>query len=391
MKIAQVISTPPFAWATGGCARIAHELSKELANKGHEVTIITTDLYKPDQRYINTKNPEYIDGIRFFRFRCASNWLAWKHKLYISPKLLRYLKINLQEYEVVHLQDLISIQAIITSKYCKKYKIPYILTAHGSIPWLYKKSILSWVFNRLWGHNILTNADKITVFTEEEAEQCRYMKVSEDKIKLIPNGIDLNKYKNLPEKMEFRNKYTINKNKKIILYIGRIEQSKGIDLLIESFSLLAPEMDDVLLLITGPDDGYLNTLNKLVLASGIEDKVIFTGFLEEKDKIRAYVDADVHVSPRQWEPFGLTLLESCACGTPVICSKGCGIANVIDNQVGIAVPYNKYDMKTALMRVLKDDETKRKFGENGKLIVQEQFSFEKIVEEVEKTYKEFKR
>ena len=88
MKILQIISTPPFAWATGGCARVAYDISKELVKSGHDVTMLTTDLYEPNQRYISKTNPEYIDGIQIFRFKQVSNWLAWKHKISISQRLI---------------------------------------------------------------------------------------------------------------------------------------------------------------------------------------------------------------------------------------------------------------------------------------------------------------
>ena len=120
MKILQIVSTPPFAWATGGCARVVYDISKELVKRGHDVTILTTDLYEPGKRFPYKANPEFIDGIRIIRFKYISNWLAWKNKIYISPGLIWYLKNHLQEYEIIHLQDLISVHAVATVKYCKK-------------------------------------------------------------------------------------------------------------------------------------------------------------------------------------------------------------------------------------------------------------------------------
>lgn len=386
MNIVQIISAPPFAWATGGCARVVYELSKELVKRGHEVTMLTTDLYKPNQRYVSRENPEYIDGIQVFRFRYISNWLAWEHKIFISPRLIRYLRNHLREYDIVHLQDLISVHAIATAKYCKKHGVPYILTTHGSIPDLTEKSGLMQFYNKLGGSKILMNADKITVFTKTEFEQCKSLGVSEDKIKLVPNGIDLNKYNNLPEKGGFKRKYSIMESDKMILYVGRIEKSKGLDLLVKAYDSLSKELNEVVLVIVGPDDGYLPTLKKLIADLEIDDKVILTGLLDERDKLRAYVDADVHVSPRAWEPFGLTLLEACACGTPVICSKGCGISDFVDKKVGCVVGYDKDQLRDAIFKVLSDEGLRRRYGEEGRRVVKEQFCWDKIISKVEKIY-----
>jgi glycosyltransferase involved in cell wall biosynthesis len=383
MKIAQVISTPPFAWATGGCARVVYDLSKGLVRKGHEVTILTTDLYKPSQRY--SKAQEYSDGVNILRFPYVNNILAWNYKVYISPKLISYLKDHLREYELIHLHDLISMQAYATSKYCIKYKIPYIVSTHGSATWLSQKRILNRSFNRFAGYMILENAEIITVLNKNEAKDCRDLGILKDII-VLNNPIDMSNFKNLPKRMEFKDRYGINYESKIILYLGRIEKSKGLDLLVEAFALLYEDLDDAILVISGQDDGYLDDLNRLINKLKIENRVLITGFLDERDKLRAYVDSDVHVSPRSWEPFGMTLIESSACGTPVICSKGCGIAHLIDGNSGLAVTYDKHDLKDALIRILSDKKIRSEFARKGKSLVSEQFESLKMIEKIEKIY-----
>jgi len=82
MKIAQVSSTPPFAWATGGCAKVAYDISRVLS-KNHQVAMATTDLFEPDNRFKIKNNPEILDGIKMYRFKVINNHLAWKSINYI--------------------------------------------------------------------------------------------------------------------------------------------------------------------------------------------------------------------------------------------------------------------------------------------------------------------
>lgn len=385
MKIAQIISTPPFAWATGGCARVAYELSKELVKKGHDVTMFTTDLYEPNQRYVNQINLEYIDGIRIFRFKYISNWLAWKNKIFISPRLILHLKNHLQEYDIVHLQDLISVHAIVTMIYCRKYNIPYLLTTHGSVPRLYEKNGLIQVYRFLFGNNIIKNASKVFALNKSEAEQCKAVGIDENKIEIVPNGINLSKYEKLPDRGVFRRKYGIKSNEKIVLYLGRMHKGKGIDLLVEAFSEISKELNDIKLVLVGPNDGNQELLVERAQKLEIDDIILFTGFVTDDEKIAAFMDADVFITP-SFSGFPITFLEACACGTPIITTNNGDKLDWIHNKTGYVVEYNKDQLRDAVITMLNDDGLRQRFGEEGRRLVREEFRWDRIVEKIEMTY-----
>ena len=118
----------------------------------------------------------------------------------------------------------------------------------------------------------------------------------------------------------------------------------------------------------------------------ISDKVLFTGPLYGEKKLEAYVDADVYVLPSVYETFPVSVLEACACGTPVIVTDRCGIADVIDGQVGLVVTYDKNQLQDALQRVLSDDQMRQRFGNGGKSLVREKSNWSKITELMESVY-----
>lgn len=377
LKILQVVSTPPFAWATGGCARVVYDLSKELAKMGHSVTILTTDMYEPKKRY-KFNNNEFIEGVEIIRYKYYSEVLAWKYKIYISLGMISYLKNHVSDYDVVHLQDLLSFQGIMTSIYCKRHNIPYILTAHGSLPFLMKNKIL----NKLLFQRIVSDAQNLTALTNDEFNLFKKIGVDGNKITIIPNGVDFKN--NTIEKGLFRHKYKIGNNLKIILYLGRIHKTKGLDTLVNVFYRLLKCNEETILVIAGPDDGFLQKIQKLTNKLKITDKVLIPGPLYGKEKFEAYLDSDVFVTPK-FSGFPLTFLESCSCDTPIITTNANDSADWIDDNVGYVVDYSEKNLFNAIKRVLTNDSVQNKFKSNYKRTILK-FTWACIAKKYEKLY-----
>jgi len=364
----------------GGSINAAYNLSKHLVERGHEVTMYTTD-FELDEEYIKS-----LSGVRVVPFHCIANIGL----MLISPKMKGQLKKEIMDFDVIHMHNFRSYQNVVAHHYAKKYNIPYILQAHGSVLPLFRKQRLKKIFDIFFGYSILSDASKVIALTKTEVEQYKKMGVGEDKIEILPNGIDLSEYDNLPKRGDFRKKYGIGDNEKMILYLGRIHKIKGIDLLVKAFADLVKELDGVKLVIAGPNDGFLLTLKKQIEDLKIGDMILFTGPLYERNKLEAYVDADVHVLPSVYEIFGITVLEAWACGAPVIVTDRCGIADFVD-KVGYVVEYDKDQLRDAIFKVVSDEELRRRFGEEGRRLVREEFGWEKVVKRVEKVYEECTR
>jgi glycosyltransferase involved in cell wall biosynthesis len=383
MKILEVVDFFKPSWEAGGIVRVCYEISKRLADKGHEITVYTTDGFK-SRLEVKKNQPVDVEGMEVYYFRNVSNFLA-KRNFYL-PYLLPYVaKKDIQKFDIIHIHTFRSLLAVPIWYYAKKYNIPYILQVHGTVLPISQKQRLKKKFDIFFGYKILRDASKVIALTKTEAEQYKKMGVNENKIEIVPNGVDLSEYDNLPKKGEFRRKYKIGDDEKMILYIGRLHKSKGIDLLVKAFADLSKELGNVRLVLLGPDDGYQLALNGIIKELKIDNKVLFTGFVNNEEKMAAFVDADVFVTP-SFTGFPVTFLEACACGTPVITTNKGDELDWIDEKVGYVVEYDKDQLRDAITKVLRDEELRRRFGEEGKRLVMEEFGWDKIIIEVEGIY-----
>jgi glycosyltransferase involved in cell wall biosynthesis len=177
----------------------------------------------------------------------------------------------------------------------------------------------------------------------------------------------------------------------MVLYLGRIHKVKGIDLLLQAFSTIFEELPSAKLVVVGPDeDGSLSVLKKQIEHTPMNDCVMFTGPLYGKTKLEAYTDADVYVLPSRYETFPLTVLEATACGTPVILTDRCGIAHIFE-RYGLVVEYDVGQLRDVLYKLLTDDAKRRQLGQDMHDLVVSKFTWDKIITEVEATYRDVLR
>ena len=383
MKILLASSAFKPAWETGGTCRAVYEVSTHLTQIGHQVTVFTTDRGLKGLKVPKNK-PVEVDGVEVYYFRNVSQYLA-KKKITTPYYLPLVARKRVKDFDIIHINEHRTPIAAILHHYALQYNVPYVLQAHGSLPRIMERQHLKRVFDVCWGNRLLRDAANLLALTTYEADQYRNMGVDDNKITVVPNGIDLAEFGNLPERGRFRKKYGINDNEKVILYLGRINQIKGLDLLVEAFAGLPKDINGRLAIV-GPDDGYLSILRKRIGELKVERMVILCGPLYGEEKLEAYVDADVYVLPSIYETFPVTILEAWACGVPVIVTDQCGIADVVDDNAGIVIPCDPSSLKGAFQHMLSDEWRRQKYSENGKSLVRDKFNWTRIAKQVESMY-----
>ncbi|OWT33191.1 glycosyl transferase GT4 family protein [Methanobrevibacter sp. 87.7] len=387
MNILHVVPSFVPCFAAGGVVNASYQIAKKQVELGHNVTIYTTDTCINRLKFENNYNVNQ-DGIHVYYFKNISN--SFKNKFTIDTPcgLKKHLKENIGNFDIIHIHEHRHSLAILTHKYAMKNNIPYIIQSHGSVLPFFQKETIKNIFDKIWGFNILHDASKAFALTPIEKEQYLKMGIKEENIKIIPLGINLEEYNNLPEKNQFRSKYNIN-NEKLLIFIGRLNKIKGLDLLIKSFNdFLNNTKEKVKLAIIGPDNGFENEIKKLIKEYDLSDEIILTGPLYKKEKLEALVDCDAFIMPSQYESFTTSGLEAMAASKPLILTECNHIATWVNNNCGLSCKYDIKSLSNTISKLLSNKELMETYGENGRKLIEEKYNWNNIINEIMKIYTE---
>ncbi len=370
MKILQIIQF--LSPTKGGSVVIPYNLSIKLVEKGNEVMILTTDHYL-DKNYLNTLKEKGIE-VTVLKVKISIGGFLY------TPAIKKWMKNNIQNFDIIHLHNYRTYQNIHSSKFGKKYKIPIIMNAHGSILRIAGRKLIKYIFDFVWGYTILKKCDKFIAVSKVEIKQyekflAKYVLTSYD-ISEIPNGVEVNELAILDD---------IGKNKKNnnlieILYVGRIHKRKGILFLLEAFQKFHKDVSNSKLTIIGPDDGYLKNVINYINKNKLKEKITIFGFVNEKEKIQSYQKANILVYPAVDEIFGLVPFEAILNGTPVIVCSDSGSGELIEeNKAGIVIEYNNVEELYLSMKKLAFDENlKNLYVHNGRKFIEEKLNWELV-------------
>jgi glycosyltransferase involved in cell wall biosynthesis len=229
------------------------------------------------------------------------------------------------------------------------FNIPILLVIHGIDAW-----------NPTHSHLVNFLVNKIDYFISVSNFTKRrflgWAKINVNKGFLLPNAIHPELYLPGPKSPFLLKRYGLD-NKKVIMTLGRLsphERFKGFDEVMEVIPELMREVPDIIYLIGG-DGPDRKRLEEKARNLGLENRIIFTGFVHEEEKAGHYRLADVYVMPSRGEGFGIVFLEAMACGIPVIASKVDGSCEaVLNGQIGILVdPSNAREIKEGILEGLK--------------------------------------
>jgi len=362
---------------------VVYELSRALVRSGNKVVTLTTDVLSKEKRY--EKKEDSIDGIETHYFPNINNALAYHYQMYLPRGMRKWFSDSLKDIDIAHLHGHRHFLNNIAFESLMKKQIPYVLSAHGTVLKIERRIALKSIFDFFWGNKIIQHAAHFIAVSEKEAKQYVSVGIPREKISVVLNGIDVEAYRELPERGAFSERYDL-KNKKIILYLGKITPRKGVDVLVKAMAEL-PHSDTVLV-VAGNDMGFKSTVDKLINELGLQERVIFTGLLVNSEKLSAFVDADVLVYPAIYEIFGLVPFEAIMCGTPVIVTDDCGCGEIIGKiGAGDIVQYGDVEgLKDKILDVLNNREEAQVKVEKGKEFIQHHLRWEIISNEIMKVY-----
>lgn len=379
MRVLQV--SPFFSPQMGGSARVVYQSSKHLADRGHQVSVVCGDY---GTNYSQFSAPGQFEQIIFPSV--ISKW-----GFYLTPGLIDWIQKNIGNFEIIHLHELRTFQNIVVQYFAVKKGIPYVLSAHGTLPIIVQRKFAKRLYDYWFGRSILSHSSRLIAVSQAELQEYRTVPFPIDRIRVVHNGLDLSEFFPLPEKGNFRHKFSIPDRKiKVILYTGRLHRQKGLVHLLIAFSELRSQGRDYVLVIVGPDEGELVHMQNLVSRLGLWDKVLIVGPLYGSDKLAAMVDADVLVYPAYHEIFGLVPLEALMCGTPVVVCEGCGMGELIGQaSAGYLVPFGDATaLASALERAIDHRDEAQEKVHKGQLFIRERLDWKKVILQLENLYLE---
>jgi D-inositol-3-phosphate glycosyltransferase len=238
---------------------------------------------------------------------------------------------------------------------------------------------------------VLKNADRIIAATQAEYAQLQWLYQTDvSKVYIIPPGVDVGKFYPIPAD-EAKEYIGVPPCDRMLLFVGRIEPLKGLDILIEAIGIMHQNEfmheNPFCLVIIGGEPGEseeltnreLRRIKALSKKCGIGDQVTFLGKRSQDSLPYYYSAAEAVVVPSQYESFGMVALEAMACGTPVVASQIGGLAYLVrDGVTGFSVPVDDpNELAIRLTSILQDTNLREKMGNQAFLAAQD-YSWDKI-------------
>ena len=383
MRILHVIAN--LAPRYGGPAKACVEMARAVARLGHEVKIYTTDQDGPGELAVPLGRPLIQDGveIRYYPIQPPRFWgTSWP--------MARALAGGIREADLVHIHSLYLFHDLIAGHYCRSYGVPYLVRPHGTLdPYLYRRHRWRKYLMEAAFENRNIRLAAALHFTSEEEERLARPHIGDAPAVVVPLGVDLREFQELPAAGRFRERFPEIGQKEIILFLGRINFKKGLDLLVQALARVVRKRRDVHLVVAGPDDdGWGARVKGWLQQEGIADCATFTGMLLGEEKLAALRDARIFVLPSYSENFGIAVIEAMACGLPVVISDQVNIWREVEAaSAGLVTPCEAGQTATAMLELLDNPELAGRLGQNGIKLVREQFQWTTVAITLEKTYK----
>lgn len=336
----------------GGVTRFFLDICLLLSHQGVKVTLLTQDAADVPKEW---HDDEALPNVCVISKSKSPLGLLSKEAIIDIKKLF-------DSNTVIHFHVPWLVSNLQISRVAEKYNVPYVITPHGSLDgWSmsqkkFKKS-LYWI---LFAKRMFENAGFVHFTASGEHEQAKKY-LNTENVKIIPCVFDTTAYEVLPDKSLAINKFKeISQTKPNILFLSRLHPKKGADILIEASKILIDRNISVNVLIAGPDDnsvkGYSEQLVSSVNSDKLKDNIHFIGMVKGDEKLSLYRNADIFVLPTHQENFGLVLVESMACETPVLTSYGVDIWKEIEQGGAIIVENKAHEVADRIVSLLNDKE-----------------------------------
>jgi glycosyltransferase involved in cell wall biosynthesis len=380
-KVLHVIpSVSPFR---GGPTGMVRALAARLVLNGVETHVATTNDNGAEKLDVICGVPHLQeDGVTYWYFPRQT-------RLYtVSWPLCTWLKNRVADYDVVHIHALFSFASAPTAYWAHRRGVPYIVRPLGTLSLWGMRNRRRWLKKlsyRVIESRILRHASLVHYTSEQEQREAESLGITTS-AQVIPNAVAGVLRRGTFG--AFRDRYPQLRGREIILFLSRLDAKKGLDILLDAFAIVCRERPEAFLVIAGDgESAFVQRLKADATALGLENAVMWPGFLSGVDKEAAFAESAMFVLPSYSENFGIAVGEAMAAGLPVVVSDQVGIhVDIARAAAGVVVRCDVTELAHAMLRLLGDAHLRASLSRNGMQLVSSRYSQDAVTANVVDLY-----
>ncbi len=370
MRVLHVISS--VAAGYGGPSKAVLEMCRELGRRDVAAEIYTTDVDVKGRLAVPLRSPIDLDGARITYFPMQA-----LNSFKVSLPLAAALRDTVARFDVVHVHSLYQFPASVAAFHCRRQQVPYVIRPHGTLdPFIFRHHrARKWIYESLCERRNLAGAAAVHFTSEDEKHLAQGLGLQFESV-VIPLGVAADELAiPVPQLCSL---WPETSGKRVILYLGRLNFKKGLDILSCAFGEIARTRSDVHLLLAGPDhEGYGKRVKRWLAAEGVLDRVTLCGMLTGTAKQAALRGASIFVLPSYSENFGIAVVEAMAAGLPVVISNKVNIWREVEEAgAGIVVDPQPHATAEALTALLEHPQRALAMGARGRKLARDRFSWQ---------------
>ena len=357
---------------SGGVGPVAVGISKTQRLLGHDSVIWSLDSSSVAQEAAK------INGLNLKDIR--SFHTLGPRRIGYSPSMeQKVLTRKEPTFDILHQHSLWLAISRVTNRWRDTFSMPTVVAPHGTLE-AYALKRSRWKKKlALWGYEMdnLQRAACLHATSIGEATSFRNFGLK-NPIAVIPNGVPEERLNRKGEASRFRSRFSIPSDKRVLLFLSRIDPKKGLPILFKAIEQLGKELEEWILVIAGFENipGYCRKLKQLGENLRISKKIIFTEPLFGQDKDDAFAASDILVLPTHSEGFGMIVIDALAAGVPVLTTHGAPWEELISHNCGWWVEINEQGIHNALQNAANRPKQELiEMGTRGRLLVEKKYTW----------------
>jgi glycosyltransferase involved in cell wall biosynthesis len=384
------------AYRIGGPIWSVSAVAERMVARGHRVTMFTTNSNLDEDLDVPVDQPVLVDGVEVWYFRrrdLIKKYLWWSKYIsqsmgfLVAPALAPAMRKLLPSVDVVHTQMPFVYPTMVAGRLAISANKPLFYNQRGVFhpARLGYRGLKKRLYIELVEKPIMRGATGLIALTPDEIDSYRALGIATP-CHVVPNGIDVAQFRRVPRTASL-SALDIKESDQVVLFLGRLHPSKGVDLLVDAFFRIASRHPNSVLVIAGPDEhGFSDKIQGEAARQNLEHRIRVPGMVMGDLKTDLLARADLFVLPSMGEGLSMAVLEALASGTPVILSPECNLPVIEQVKAGAVVERDVNLVAQAISRFLSDKALSRAASEAAYNLARDRFGWPSIVDKLESIY-----